>query len=195
MGQTVKQSSIEELHSFEIDEFGFICEVSLGREVPEESKSRVSKQQVQFKNIFSDVNTANLHEKLVDHVRLTSETISYPYRCDSETHCIFLRVVVSKTSNMRVGFLNKVVGREPRPFDNILVREFVTDNADFTMCSICNRLNVNKTWLEFQQLVDENVWPANGKVMRCSFDTCTNCVNAIDQRIAETRRSFDRKLK
>ena len=195
MGQTDKQNNIDELLSFEIDEFGFICEVSRGRETLEEPKSKASKQQVQFKNIFSDANTADLHEKLVDHVRLTSETISYPYRCDSETHCIFLRVVVSKTSTMRVGFLNKVVGRELRPFDNILVREFVTDKADFTMCSICNRLNLDENWLEFQQLVDQNMWPANGKVMRCCFDTCANCVNAIDQRIAETRRSFDRKLK
>lgn len=194
MNQTDKQVGIEEVQSFEIDEFDYICDINLGWKKRTNSCEAASKQQMNFRDIFSDANTADLHLLLLEHVRLTSETISYPFRCDTETHCVFLRAVVSRTSSMRVGFLNKVMGYEPRPLGNRLIRKFVTVDSDFTMCSICNRLYHDEQWIEFQQLVESQVWPANGKEMRCSFDTCKNCVTSINQRMAETRRSFDSKM-
>ena len=194
MNHTDKQDGIHEVHSFEVDEFDFICGPTCGGKILLEPGMAKSNQQTPFKAIFSDNSTSSLHLMLLDHVRLTSETISYPYRCDTESHCVFLRAVVSKTSTMRVGFLNKVLGYEARPAGTRLVREFVTNAADFSMCSICNRINHLDQWVEFQQLVEMEVWPAKGKTMRCEFEACPDCNASISQRIAETKRSYDRKI-
>jgi len=194
LNNTDKQVGIHEIYSFEIDEFDFICGPNTRGNAFIEAAAGKTKQQTPFEAIFSDKSTASLHLMLLEHVRLTSETISYPYRCDTESHCVFLRAVVSKTSTMRVGFLNKVLGYEARPTGTRLVREFVTESADFCMCSICNRVNHNDRWIEFQQLVETNAWPANGKIMRTQFEACKDCNNSIGQRIAETKRSYDRKI-
>lgn len=194
MNQTDRQIGIEEMQSFEIDEFDFVCNVNIAGKQHIYPDQVEPKRRISFREIFSDASTADLHQSLIEHVRLTSETISYPYRCDTETHCVFLRAVVSRTSSTRVGFLNKMLGYEPRPADSRLIRKYVTDESDFTMCSICNRLEHDERWFEFQQLVELQLWPANGKEMRCSFHTCINCATSINQRMAEARRSFDSKM-
>lgn len=194
MNQTDKQTGIHEVYSFEVDEFDFICGPICGGNTFENPDGLTTSQTIPFNDIFSDDSTCSLLSMVLNHVRETSETISYPYRCDTETHCVFLRVIVSKSTSTRVGFLNKVVGYEPRPINTKLVRNFVTDGADYTMCSICNRLNYKDAWREFQELVNSGIWPASEKVMDCSFDTCPDCVNAIHQRIAETHRTYDRQF-
>ncbi len=194
MNRTDRQTGIHEVLSFEVDEFDFICGTICGGDTLVEGETSADKQLVPFKEIFSDAKTRSVFVMLLEHVRETSETISFPYRCDTETHCVFLRAIVSKSSSKRVGFLNKVMGYEPRHAGIRLVQRVATDHSDFTVCSICNRLSHNDTWQEFQQLVDQRAWPGNNKVMHCSFDSCSDCVNAISQRVAETQRSYNRKV-
>lgn len=127
---------------------------------------------------------------LLTHVRNTSETISYPYRCDSESHTAYLRAVISKSSAKHVSFVNKVLRFEPRPEGVRFVCVLGAENADYSVCSICNRLDVGGSWMEFQSMGDSSLWPASGKPMNCNFDACDSCERAMLQRIAESNRSF-----
>ncbi len=189
-----KQPGIYEEHSFEVDEFDLICGPVCGGKIHSESDFLEAQQQLSFGDIFADESTRAIFMMLLNHVRTTSETISYPYRCDSETHCVYLRAVISKSSTMHVGFVNKVLGYEPRSENARLIRDFNCDNPDFIVCSICNRLEHGRQWMEFQELVEIGIWPANGKVMKCHFGICAECEHAINQRVAETSRSYHTKV-
>jgi hypothetical protein len=180
---------IHESHSFEVDEFNIICGAVCGGEMVT-GTSLDTAQQVLFSDIFSDEKTRSIIYSLLTHVRQTSERISYPYRCHTPTHCVYLKAVVSKSSSMRVGFVNKLLGYEPRPGNARLECYTNKESPDFSLCSICNRLEHDGVWLEFQQLLEQKGWPATGRRMGCSFDTCENCENALGQRIAETQRSY-----
>jgi len=193
MNVTDKQPGIHEEHSFEVDEFDLICGPICGGRVRVNSGVVGAIQQQNFSEIFADQSTRSIFMMLLNHIRSTSETISYPYRCDTETHCVYLRAIISKSSAMNVGFVNKVLGYEPRSDNARLVRTFDTNCPDFMVCSICNRLEHENNWMEFQELVEKNIWPADGKLMKCLFDTCLECEEALIQRVAETHRSYSAK--
>ena len=193
MSDNEYNEGIHEIHSFEVDEFDIVCGPVCGGKVVSSTGVVPARHQVHFNQIFADAKTRALFMMMLNHVRATSETISFPYRCDTETHCVYLRAVVSKSSTMHVGFVNKVMEYELRPENARLVCSLSSENPDFTLCSICNRLRHENQWLEFQQLVDQEIWPADGKPMGCQFDTCANCENALRQRVAETQRSYTAK--
>lgn len=186
---------IHEVHSFEVDEFDYIRGIVCGGQMLSQAGADSAARQLQFAEIFSDARTRALYDQLVTHVRTTSETISFPYRCDNETHCIYLRAVVLMSSSRRVGFHNKITGYDPRPVGTRLLRTFVTQHFDYKNCSICNRLSndPHTGWHEFQALVETGQWPCDGQPMRCAFDICDDCDMAVKQRLSETLRSFDRR--
>ncbi len=193
MNVTTAQTGIHETHSFEVDEFNFICGPICGGSKIANVGVSATNQQVLFEDIFSDDKTRLILLDLLNYVRRTSETISYPYRCDTESHSIYLRAIVSKSSSMRVGFVSKVLGYEPRPGNTRLECYCKPDDPDYSLCSICNRIDVDGAWLEFQELVEQGIWPASGKPLGCAFDTCVDCERALCQRVAETQRSYDTK--
>ena len=183
---------LHESYLFEIDEFDYVCSE---RSAAPSARSGppTDDQRTMFHDIFADAGTRALFRSVLDHVRATSETVSFPYRCDTDTHYVFMRAVVFKSSSRRVGFLNRIIGREPRATGVRMLRAHVLELADFTACSICSRLKHGEEWIEFQQLVERGLWPPDERIMRCALDTCPDCENAVAQRIAESRRSFERK--
>ena len=197
MPGTDVQPGIHEVHSFEVDEFDCIRGVVCGGQTLLESVEGSSDRQLPFAAIFSDNRTRDIYMRLVEHVRATSETISFPYRCDNDTHCIYLRTVVFLSSSKRVGFLNKVTGYDERPAGVRLIRQFDVGESDYYNCSICNRFTDADSegggWHEFQTLVETKKWPAAGRVMKCNFDICGDCDRSVSQRIDETLRTFERR--
>jgi len=188
---------IHEVQTFEVDQFNCIRGVLCGGQSLLEAKLIQNDGQVPFEAIFSDSRTRTLYSDLVEHVRSTSETISFPYRCDSETHSVYLRAVVFLSSSKNVGFLNKVTGYDTRPVGIKLVRIFVNENDDYRCCSICNRFSKseheNTEWYEFQTMVETGLYVASTMPMRCIYDVCTDCESAVRQRMSETIRSFERR--
>ena len=187
---------IHEVQSFEVDEYNCIRGVICGSQTLLQPDNGRPDGQLPFDAIFSDKHTSSLYQQLVEHVRTTAETISFPYRCDSETHLVYLRVVVFLSSSKNVSFLNKVTGYDARHAGVRLIREYVFEDIDYKNCSICNRLCNPATiddWQEFQTLIENHHWPETNKTMRCAFDVCNDCEQALKQRMAETLRAFERR--
>ncbi len=188
---------VYEIQTFEVDQFNCIRGVVCGGQNLLEALSGRNEGQLTFDQIFSDDRTRNLYCNLVEHVRSTSETISFPFRCDGESHSVYLRTMVFLSSAKNVGFVNRVTGYDSRPAGIKLVREFVDENHEYRCCSICNRLSrddaENTVWEEFQTLVDSGKYTATETPMRCVFDVCSDCERAVTQRMNETLREFNRR--
>jgi hypothetical protein len=183
--------SSHDLYTYEVDEFQHVCGAGCGGSTQLNFTDNAGQLGYVFSDMFADTATRELFVRVLDYVRDSSETISFPFRCDSETHHVYQRCVVFMSSSRRVAFVNRMVGKDPRPSGVRWVRNVSNNSqsADFLCCSICNRLsNQNNGWTEFQQLVEENTWSGEGAAMQCSMTVCPECENGVVQRISETRR-------
>ncbi len=182
-----------ELYTYEVDEFEQICGTFCGGKTQLQLTNSQGELGVSFADMFADPRTCELFFRILNHIRETSETIGFPFRCDSDTHSVYQRCVVFMSSSRRVAFVNRLIGMDKRPTGVRWVRRSFeksnTESADFQCCSICNRLKVQSDlWLEFQQLVDQQKWPGDSHPMSCEMNVCPDCEKGIDQRIQETRR-------
>lgn len=178
-----------DVFTYEVNEFGRVSSTKDDGHTQLSINPSGDDPELSFDRIFADTETYHLMQKVLNHVRATAETVSFPYRCDTETQCKYHRNIVFQSSSRRVAFLNKLVGTEERPTGTRWNRIFVLKNGEYICCSICNRVRHDDIWKEFQQLVDADVWPRGGKPMHCSLTVCTDCERGVNQRIAETLRS------
>ena len=188
-----------ELFTYEVDDFEQICGTVCGGQTQLQLTNGEGELGVSFSDMFADTRSCELFNRILKHVRDTSETIGFPFRCDSETHSVYQRCVVFLSSSKRVAFVNRLIGMDQRPAGVRWVRSAFDnssgESADYQCCSLCNRLKVKPDdWVEFQQLVDEQHWSGDGQSMRCDMDVCPDCERAIDQRIAETRRPHNEQV-
>ncbi len=189
-----------DMFSYEVDAFNQVCGVTRGGQTQLQLTRADGGVGVQFDDLFLDNSTRQLFVSVLHHVRQSSETVSFPFRCDSSTHTVYQRCIVFLSSSRRVAVMNRLIGKDRRPVGIEWDRKNITpenaDAADFVCCSLCSRLNTpGSRWVDFQQLVDERRWPASGRTMICTTDVCGDCVKAIEQRIAETLRSQELKTR
>ncbi len=180
-------SLLSETFAYEVDDYDVICRSGASDAYGYRILDRgVESPNIQFDSIFTDDKTCGLFRKLLQHSRDNMDIVSFPYRCDTETLSQYYRLTVSMSGSGRVMFFNKMLGYDARK--NGVRWERTTDGgADATpLCSICNRLQVNDGWMEFQEMVDTGLWPSNGVAMECGYTVCDNCERGIDQRINES---------
>jgi len=127
-------------------------------------------------------------------VRELRETVSFPYRHDNDKQCVYLRSVVSLVSSGVVEFSNRVVSTEVRPWNSRVEREYVTENWDCLICSVCSRLQSDDDWYEFQYLCSGGALKAREGKLRCRKSLCSDCECAIVQRMGEARRALRRRV-
>ncbi len=189
LGNGVQNS--HELYTYEVDEFEHVCGANYGGSTQLQLANSDGELGYFFANMFADSETRALFTRILDHVRSSSETTSFPFRCDSETHRVYQRCVVFMSSSRRVAFVNRLIGMDPRPSGVRWVRHSSDSNSasDFACCSMCNRLKVQEQrWIEFEQLVDEKGWASDGASMQCLMTVCGDCESGVLQRLHESQR-------
>lgn len=180
-------SSLKDTFAYEVDDYDTICRSgssdSFGHRINDESYLSTN---INFDSMFTDDKTRAVFRKLLTHSRNHMDVVSFPYRCDTVTMCQYYRLTVSISGARRVMFFNKLLGCDSRQ-NEVRWDRISTDGDDaISLCSICNKLSVIGEWLEFQELVDTNLWPASGKEMNCAYTVCDQCEQGINQRIHES---------
>ncbi len=165
--------------------------------------------QMLFAEIFADAKTANLFNSVLVQVRQGRSILSFPYRCDNTTHCLFFRVQIAATRDELVEFKNQMIASDPRPsgvtWNRKIIPAFTSDSSDqgahtnngavvYETCSLCCRVSFEDTWYEYQELIDQEHWSLRPnseeetRVMSCKSTLCATCESAVNQRLSDAIR-------
>lgn len=181
------KSMLSEAFAYEVDDYDIICRSgssdAYGYRMLD---SEYETPNIEFDSIFTDEKTCAVFRRLLQHSREHTDIVSFPYRCDTETLSQYYRLTVSLSGAGRVMFYNKMLGYDQRKNGVRWERKTDGGNDATPLCSICNKLFVNDGWMEFQEMVDTGLWPAQGVTMDCSYTVCAQCERGIDQRINES---------
>jgi hypothetical protein len=133
---------------------------------------------------------------MIESVRISSKTLTRPYRCDSPHKKRFMQMTISpaEAENGQLCVSHELLREEPlkRPvmFEN--ATEWISEKASHQIregraglaaylirCSICNRLRDKKTdlWHETDSLPH---WVVNiAKPIKIVYGVCTNCMDEL----------------
>jgi len=110
------------------------------------------------KNLFDFIScpaTSNLYKLLINKVKSTKKSISFPFRCDSPDKRRFMKMIINPLEGGGFEFMSVLLSeekREPVPF-NI---SYLNKNKDLLIvCSWCNKVKVDKKWLEIEDAIAE----------------------------------------
>lgn len=183
-----------ERYEFWVDEYGYLFQPTGGCLSVICNGTENSSAQLQFQDLFGDPRTFTLFSKIVEHVRENNSTITFPYRCDSDTCTYHYQALISKSKFKYVVFASNLLDRDERPGGVVWNKTFAGHNTHGNsrpVCSVCGKIGLDDAWFEFQQLVDDKRWPAEATEMQCHHDLCFFCENAVLQRIHDAEMHLD----
>lgn len=181
---------LEESFAYEVDDYNTVCNKGPlnSTEKNDPDQTHLSRHR-SFDSIFSDDKTREVFNRLLSHTRNSRDVVSFPYRCDTEKKCHYYRLIVSISSARHVLFFNKLLASDARQNGVRWLRSKSLSPDASNVCSICNRILFAQRWVEFQELVDASLWPADNSEMSCSYTVCSQCERGINQRISESLNS------
>lgn len=186
------QLQLADLYSFDVDEFNCISTVVSSSQEAAKSCTDVAGFQPQssgfvFTNVFADDDTRALFVRILDFVRSNRETVSFPFRCDGVSHSNHYITTVHPVQRKHVRFSNRLLDSDERPLRTrwLTQPENADNTADYIVCSLCNRLNEQSEWVEFQEMIDRCLWDSE-KLMYCGYTVCTACERGVEQRLFTT---------
>jgi len=181
-------------YEFWVDDYDYLFESSQGCLCVISGDGVQPSLQLRFRDLFGDSRSLKLFSTILTHVRETNSTITFPYRCDSDTSTYYYRVHVSNSNRKFVVFASDLLDKDRRPGGVIWTKNFNSESLEepsYPVCSVCGRIDLMDEWFEFQQLVDDKRWPASGKTMQCKHGLCDFCENAVLQRITDATMHID----
>jgi len=115
-------------------------------------------------------------EAMLSAARIVGKRVGHSYRCDSPHEKRYVKLTVDPLPNDEVRFrhhttkvlpqkyvLNFVVPTEPKPHTKKTKR-----------CSMCNRIEHQKQWLETEEAVEAGFFK-NGATVEVYYGICTRC--------------------
>ncbi|MDB4223867.1 hypothetical protein N9850_08840 [Granulosicoccus sp.] len=173
--------------TYEVDVYDTVCRVGSNKSGGySDSGMSCKPSTVHFDSMFSDKKTCSVFREILQHVRTTQDVVSFPYRCDTETMCLYYRLTVSICIGNHVLFYNKLLGVDSRPYGVRWERVKPEGGSAIPLCSICNKFSVDERWIEFQEMIDLKYWPESGKEMPCAYTVCLPCEKGIRHRVNES---------
>ncbi len=173
---------------FWVDEYDYLFQPTRGCLSIIAGDSRETDTQLQFKDLFGDNRTFVLFSTILAHVRKHNSSITFPYRCDSDTCTYHYQALISKSNEKYVVFASNLLDRDLRPNGVVWKKRFRSKSENrchHPVCSVCGRVEMDDEWYEFQQLVDDKRWSAFGETMDCEHELCEFCENAVLQRVSD----------
>jgi hypothetical protein len=174
--------------TYEVDAYNVVCRTgsSRGTAAPYRDLTFTTSSN-SFESMFADEKTKSVFENILEQVRTHKTVVSFPYRCDTDAYCSYYRLTVSISTTNRVLFYNKILGMDPRP--NGVVWRPVEDesNQAVPLCSICNSLFAEGSWMELQEMIDLKLWTPDETTMPCRYTVCDPCERGIEHRISESK--------
>ena len=177
-----------ERYEFWVDEYGYLFEPLGGCLSGISSSTNQIIEQLKFQDLFGDSRTMTLFSKILAHVREHNSTITLPYRCDSDTCTYHHQALISKNRQKYVVFASTLLDRDERPNGVVWTKSFsnhIAHQSSLPVCSVCGKIELEESWYEFQQLVDDKRWPGQGITMHCHHELCPFCESAALQRIQD----------
>lgn len=124
-----------------------------------------------LRNFLTGDTTQMFMDLVLQKARSSSETITYPYRCDSPGLKRFMEMNVVPMGNDLLMLIHTCL-REETMKPQLFIRPSQR-NVRVKRCSICNKINRGSYWEEawegFHRLV-ERVW------LEVLYDVCPTCV-------------------
>ncbi len=181
--------AVVDTFGYEVDEYDLICQIRTTRDpaAAEESGEHYSAD-TPFDSIFGDEKTRSLFRRILQHVRTSRDTVTFPFRCDTQVASKFFSLTASVSTARHVLFFNKLLGVDPRPEGIEWLRRTTNAAGSLPVCSICNQIRIEGVWRHFQEGVELGLWPAHGSEMPCSSTVCEKCERGVHQRIRQAER-------
>jgi hypothetical protein len=103
---------------------------------------------------ISNFSVQALWKDVLTRVRTTSNTYTFPFRCDSPDCRRYLETTVSPLQKDGIRFENRVIELQFR--DAISIKDSKKEESSelILMCSYCKRIKAESEWLEIERAID-----------------------------------------
>ena len=116
---------------------------------------------------------------LLKRARKLKRPLTFPFRCDAPDKVRHMSITLTPTSTDLVGVRSTLLRedlREPAP---VLDRRAERSDDVIRICAWCNRINVDGTWREVDEVVDQLDLFSHGLVPSLSHGICDDCFHTL----------------
>jgi hypothetical protein len=117
---------------------------------------------------------------LLRRARTLKRPLTFPFRCDAPDRMRHMTVTMTPTSSDLVGVRTTILREEFREPAPVLNRRAERSDDVVRICAWCNRINVDGTWREIDEVVDQLGLFNHGLVPSLSHGICDDCFHALD---------------
>jgi hypothetical protein len=105
-------------------------------------------------DVISDENTAHLYRLMINNVRETEKSISFPFRCDSKDERRYLTMNISLNSTDHIEFKSTILRIETRSAVHLVDPEINRSEELLKICSYCKNINIQEdTWTDIESAI------------------------------------------
>jgi hypothetical protein len=151
-------------------------DLALENGVPDLTASRVVGRPVW--DFIGGAEAQHLWRIIFDRAR-QGAALRLPYRCDSPARRRFYDMEIVRIGDGAVKCASHLLLEETRPRVALLDLQVPRSNDLLVICSWCKRVQLDRTWVEVEQAVDELHLFDRERLPRLSHGACASCVQNV----------------
>ncbi|MCG7983271.1 MAG: hypothetical protein JAY90_11060 [Candidatus Thiodiazotropha lotti] len=128
-----------------------------------------------LESYIQDTTTKMLLHTVFDYVRQTQQTKAIPYRCDSADQKRYMSMQIEPLADAGLRVSHSHLRSEPLDPPVVINPETDANEEIVWRCSICNRIESEKVWLEPDEAAQ--IWCRHS--FNVSYTVCPVCMNTI----------------
>ncbi len=127
-------------------------------------------------DLIADRETHRIYGTMFVEVRRSSETLSFPYRCDTPTQRRFMRMELYPRYNKHIRLISRELQVEERAYVPLLDASAKRSKDFLTICSWCKRVKLsNGMWSEVEEAVESLSLLNCALLPQLIHDICPGC--------------------